>query len=296
MEWAPTTRQIFFVGGDHNGCEKFISYSTVSNSWTIEARPGHLGSCPAQDHSYNYNALDPVGGYFFYNGERYNIAAKAWDLSFSFPSDAYYSRSNWSVEWTSHGYTLFTKNETNPAADVAWVYNFQTRNWSNIAQGTGSTFNIHVMSQYNPTSRVTVFGGGDDTNYLYRLDANRNVTKLKSSPIADLSLHPGRGIVATPEPVTGGFLFYTASGAFYHLDAVADRWTTLSGTANFPFAGLGTVNELASVAIPEYGVVVFVQAIPSSSAKMWVYRHAQGGGTPLPPVIVPDAPAALQAH
>jgi hypothetical protein len=95
MEWDPTTEQIFFVGGDHNGCEKFVSYSAASNSWTIEPTPSWLPSCPSQNHSYNYHALDPVNGRYFYqdgnnNLWRYDIGSQSWDLSFSLPLVPYY--------------------------------------------------------------------------------------------------------------------------------------------------------------------------------------------------------------
>ena len=276
MEWHPQSREIFFLGGDHNGCEKFISYSTLQNQWTIEPRPSFLPSCPTQNHSYNYNALDPTGGSFFYANNRYNIASGSWDLSFGLPSGPYYERSNWSAEWTSHGYTVFAKTGSGQnVSDSVFAYNFQTGNWSNIGAGTGSSANIHVLSQYNPTSKIAIFGGGDNTNRLYRLDEHGAVTRLQSGPIPVLTLHPNSGVVVTPEPVSGGFLFYTASGQFYHLDAETDTWTALS-SQNLPFAHVGTINHIASVAVPEYGVVAYIQVVNYSYAEMWIYRYADG--------------------
>ncbi|MEM9072684.1 MAG: MYXO-CTERM sorting domain-containing protein [Myxococcota bacterium] len=287
MEWSPGSRQFFFFGGDHNGCENFAIYDGDENEWRRAPRPDWAPGCPSQNHSYNYHALDTDNGYYFafdqYDLEiwRYDIARDRWDQSIPRPSgDTYYARSNWSLEYTSFGLTLVGKNGE-ADRDVVSRYDVETETWIEVAQ-VPATEVIHVMSQYNPTSDVMIFGGGDDVDRLHRLDADGTTTPLSRGPIASFSLHPRGGVVAVPDPATGAFLFFWAeTNSFYALDAVEDSWTLLS-TEDYPFSDLGSANDLVAAGVPNYGVVVFVRTTRDGE-RMWVYKHAESAGVPVPP-------------
>ncbi|PYV44929.1 MAG: hypothetical protein DMG06_04500 [Acidobacteria bacterium] len=65
IKWDPVTRQLFYVGMDHNQAnpsqtQRFVSYSDSNNTWQILPSTSwmHTGATPS--HGYDHMALDPV--------------------------------------------------------------------------------------------------------------------------------------------------------------------------------------------------------------------------------------------
>src|SRR5262245_47789934 len=81
--WDPDSRQLFFVGGDHNDLPQFISYSEDTNTWEQHPRPGWMGS--GTMHGYDHSAIDPSRRFVYHRPfasthvYRYDIDNDAWN-------------------------------------------------------------------------------------------------------------------------------------------------------------------------------------------------------------------------
>jgi hypothetical protein len=127
-----------------------------------------------------------------------------------------------------------------------------------------------------------IFGGGDDNDQFYKMDANENIVPLSPTPGIEIGTHSYDGIL-TVDPVSGDYLVITVDAQFWQYDVVRDMWTQLSALVpHFAayFASTKTDNLIASP-ISNYGVVMVVQWLPSGS-KVWLYKH-QKQVRPLPP-------------
>ena len=60
--WDPSTRQLFYLGGDHNDPARFVAYADDTNAWKRLPQPEWLGTTAT--HGYDHNAIDAVRGNF----------------------------------------------------------------------------------------------------------------------------------------------------------------------------------------------------------------------------------------
>ncbi len=63
-----------------------------------------------------------------------------------------------------------------------------------------------------PNSFAVIFGGGNGTRVLYKIDANRTVTRMKDAPVS-FSSSGGAGVL-TVDPVSGDYLVFPSDGSF----------------------------------------------------------------------------------
>src|SRR5688572_26324453 len=83
IKWDPTSRQLFFLGGDHADLPQFIRYAENTNSWARLPRPSWMGS--GTMHGYDHTAIDSQRRFLYHrpypggsNIHRYNIDTQAW--------------------------------------------------------------------------------------------------------------------------------------------------------------------------------------------------------------------------
>ena len=62
--WDPTTRQLLFIGGDHNGTARFVSYTDTTNSWQIQTQPSWIPSTVM--HGYHHTAINAGSGILYH--------------------------------------------------------------------------------------------------------------------------------------------------------------------------------------------------------------------------------------
>jgi hypothetical protein len=169
------------------------------------------------------------------------------------------------------------------------------------------------VMRYNPITHQVVFGGGvpiatSDPNNgkrLYTLSAKLQITALPLAPYqVALSGAVGTAIFV-PDPVTGHFLLYATpdgiTGFAYELDTAALKWTQLPSSVYPPFfqnSVDGPVFGTVATAIPEYGVIAFIDYEFPPKGKVLVYKHAAGlqsvptTPTPTPAPLPAPSPAS----
>ncbi len=154
----------------------------------------------------------------------------------------------------------------------------QTGQWRQLADRLRIGY-IDNFIEYNPVHRVMLFGGGNDfPRDLYKLDASGAVTKLRDAPIA-------LGVtftVVSVDPASGKYLVL-APGGLHEYDIVADTWSAISSPV--PSVLMPPDDGLIEAPVTTHGVVMYVKYLFGGS-KVYLYKHSQSSGTPLPVVTI----------
>lgn len=272
--WDPKTRQVFFLGQGHYSDLKFIRYTDDDNTWREFPTPpwwsrdekrgfGPIG------HAYDNNALDPVGGYFFHQQygtqtvHRYDIAKDTWDKLPAVPKNLGQGGHSSALEWfpelgglariSGHIVSVFPGG---PGKENEW------RLVSNKKVPLGE---LHYFAEYNPVHKVMIFGGGNKSNAIYKVDKDGAVTALKEPPIRSLS--NTHTYIITADPVSGDYLVVShPDKKFFAYDVVRDSWKELPD--QFPEYG----SLVVATPINTYGVIMYCS---QKSAKVYLYKHAR---------------------
>jgi hypothetical protein len=282
--WDPVARRVRFVGEGHYSDLKFITYSDATNAWVVEPDPyWFCGAGQCIGHGYDLNAMDPATGdhYFHRFNTRYfyhfNAATSAWDSLPDIPqsvldivciagADEYFPEL---------GGMVYVNGDGDPSRNGSvYLYRPAQRQWtllgSNLPMG-----GYHNFAAYNPTVHAMLFGGGNGSRDIYRLDASGQITTLRQAPI-------NLGIVsslAVPDPVTGNYLIFGADKSFWEYDIRTDSWRLIS-TSTLPIhvvATDGAVWGVVAVPITTYGVTMFLK-YDTSNPKLYLYKHAASTG------------------
>jgi hypothetical protein len=120
----------------------------------------------------------------------------------------------------------------------------------------------HNIAKYNPVNRSVIFGAGNGSKTLHRLDAQGNITRLKDAPfIIRIS-----STVTAVDPVSGDLLVLNMEdkNKFYALDLKQNDWRQL---ADAP------ITDGVAAPISTHGVTLFFSSRP---ARVFLYKHAVG--------------------
>lgn len=180
--------------------------------------------------------------------------------------------------WTSYfGGVL---NLYDPLSDT-WFYQASVPPFSG---GTGGG-QYHEVAAYSAVLNCAVAGGGNEyPTKLFRLDSDRSITILTTSPIA-VGVHSSADNKANlcVDPVTGKFLLL-GNGVMYELDPTGTGTYTLLSAPPSSVGDQSTSHgAVLSCAIPDYGVVVYFVGHGGTNVQMWLYKHA--ASTPPPPPL-----------
>jgi len=148
----------------------------------------------------------------------------------------------------------------------------------------------HNFIEYNPVHKLVIFGGGNGSSDVYRIDGAGKITKMRNAPIA---LGILKTIVAV-DPVSGKYLVFTDDDRFYEYDVTSDTWARQQ--RSFPSLHISDGIQTVEAGITNYGVNMFVK-YDYTQATVWLYKHT-GGGVQSPPgdVLAPDAPSNLRVQ
>jgi hypothetical protein len=278
--WEPKTQQWLFLGGDHNDQPRFVTYSADTNAWKIVPQPDWLGNGAL--HGYDHNTIDPDRGIFYhrpYNSpvvRRYDIAAGKWTALPELATDQYLSC----------------------CVGIAWFPELDGLVWANGGGGKGHVFLFrekdqkwimpakdlpmgpyHNFAEYSPVHKVVIFGGGNGSSDLYKLDANGKVTTQKKAPIGLGTMQS----IVTVDPVSGDFLVFGKNGSFYVYDVVKDEWKLQEGKVPiFEPARVADnkVWHVTATPVSNYGVTMFVKYHFADPPLGWVYlyKHSAAKG------------------
>src|SRR5499427_3031004 len=219
--WDPTSRQVLFVGQGHYSALKFITYDAAANVWKLRETPpwwkgdAQSGKGPI-GHAYYNNAIDPVRGIFYLHQSatrlvhRYDVAKAAWTTLPEITGAV-----------TGHGtaiaYFPERKGLVRVLGGTVHFFSEEKNEWTRLpdklAMGP-----YHNVAHYSAAHKVVLFGGGNNSKDLYRLDAEGNITKIKPAPV-EVGINTA---VVMSDPVSGDFLVLHKDDNFYALDPVKD--------------------------------------------------------------------------
>ncbi len=265
--WDPTSRQVLFIGGPHDGLGKFITYDEATNTWRQEPDPQPQEMLST--HGYDHNTINPRTGDFFFRPYdrpdiwRYNIPTRTWSRQTRIPNVEYNCCGAIEYFPDRNGILFVGRNE------IAF-YSFSWRMWSS-PMTTVKTGPYHATAEYSPVDKVMVFGGGSGVNTIYVMDAKGNIKRGADSPVP---LDSGGHAIFTADPASGKFLLFGEDASFHVYDALTDRWQVQ--TQRPPFFDVGQYGPVScSIAIPisTHGVVM-VLTYNARRPTVFLYKHA----------------------
>ncbi len=85
----------------------------------------------------------------------------------------------------------------------------------------------HNLSSYNPVHHIMIFGGGNGSQDLYRLDGDGTTARIADPPrtIGIGYDDVGNRSILTVDPASGDYLVYWSADGIYGYDVAADAWS-----------------------------------------------------------------------
>ncbi len=269
MAWDPVNRNVYFVGSDHNyepgsyTSTRFVNYSDATNSWG-KTLPAPAGA--DLNHAYDHNALDPTTGDLYFSN--YSDYGQATVRRFNVRQGGGWSDLNAKAPAPSLQAALTFVPELNALVffSTGGVYKYSNNSW--VSLGSVSGLDYHLIAEYNPVHKVTVFGGGNGISTMYKLSSTGQISSLKNAPLS-LSL---QSMEFSVDPVSGEYLVLSPS-TFYAYNVTSDSWRTLPAPPSSVWNEVPQNMSLVAVPVNTYGVVMYVTC-DGPSCRVNVYKHA----------------------
>lgn len=271
--WDSKSQKLFFVGGGHYAGMEFISYDAQTNIWQEFPDP-YWFSGVETCHAYHGNAIDVSRGFLFFlrcNSRtvyQYSIERAEWS---QLPNNTSGSQSiAMALEYFPEmdGLVHVINGEVN-------ILNKRTSQWSTLAKDLAMG-DYHNFAEYNPVHKVVLLGGGNDSNKMYKLSANGQITALRPAPF---SLAISRALI-TVDPVSGDYLIFGGNDKFYAYNIAADSWTPEPAPTVPIFKKVADESNIfGCIATPVagYGVTMFVKLVLEQGARVYLYKHSDAG-------------------
>ncbi len=262
--WDERSQQVLFVGQVHlKGPPTFIAYSARENGWKRMPTPKWAEKLK-WFHAYENNAADSARGVFFHHASasthvhRYDVAKDRWttlpDLKAA----------------TGHGTALeyfpAMKGLVRVYGGGTWFWSEEKNTWSQLAAKLDMG-PYHNFAASSPKFKMVLFGGGNGSKKIYRLDAQGKITAGKQAPVG---LGIGRSLNVV-DPVSGELLVLSKDKKFLAYHPGKDEWRELPATDG-PTAKYGG-HSVSAAALSNYGVVLFFSSRPQGM-KTFLYKHA----------------------
>lgn len=292
--WNPNTREIEFLGKGHMAEHKHVSYSETNNRWVTRTRPGWacgvVSNCYGMGHGYHHSAMNPATGDMYARIQssgtvyKWTRSTQSWAQLPQAPSLEIASALEYSPEL---GGLLYAG--TRNGLGELHLYRESTGSWTQLAGGL-SMGPYHNVAVHNPVHKVVVFGGGNGSNQLYKVDASGKVSAIAAAPA-------GVGIlqsVFTADPASGRYLLFSSAGGFYEYDVSSNVWRTLSSTG-VPLFRSDDANRIwmrVAVPVSTHGVVAFLAEGGDANTRVMLYRHA-ASTAPAADTTPPAPPASI---
>jgi hypothetical protein len=270
--WDPNSQQVLFVGQGHYSALKFISYDAATNTWKVRPTPPWWKGDPESGkgpigHAYYNNTIDPSRGLFYLHQSatrlvhRYQVARDEWSTLPEIKGAA-----------TGHGTALAWFPEMKGLLRVlggnVHFFNDEKNEWTKLESGL-TMGPYHNVAQYAAGSRVVLFGGGNNSKDLYKLDATGKITACKPAPV-EVGINTA---IVTSDPVSGAFLVLHKDDRFYSYEPARDRWNELP-TEGMPFTMKGSSFDVVATPISNHGVTLFFTA-QRKGLKVFLYKHSR---------------------
>ena len=134
----------------------------------------------------------------------------------------------------------------------------------------------HNFAEYSPVHKIVIFGGGNGSRDLYKLDASGQVTALRQAPIGLGTMQS----LVTVDPVSGDFLVFGKAGGFYVYDVAADSWKQQPGKAPIfspTRVADNKVWHVTAAPVSTYGITLFAKYYHADPPRAWVYLYKHQG-------------------
>jgi hypothetical protein len=258
-----------------------------------------LGNDGCLNHAYDHNTTDTTRNYHYFRTYsssyvrelfRYDIVAGKWENLPSIPTSLPAPSQTTVLKYFPEMDGLVLVSNSQSPATVLF-FDLKTQQWRLLAKDL-PIGGLHPIGQYNPVHKVVIFGGGNDNSDLYKLDSTGTVTKLKNvPPEIPFRISGSTGITLTVDPVSGKYLALTQTQLFYEYDVITDTWKLLNITP--PISATHTV----ATPVGRHGVMMFINnGGLGTKSKVYLYKHASGGGIPVPSdTTPPTVPGNLTA-
>jgi len=261
--WEPKSQQVLFVGQGHYSALKFIAYSAATNAWKEMPTPVWWKGNPKTGkgpigHAYQNNTIDPAKGLLYHHQSatplvhRYDVATGEWSTLPELTGAAV-------GHGTALAYFPERKGLVRVLGGTVHFFDEQTNAWSVLREKVPMG-PYHNIAKYNPVDKSVIFGAGNGSKTLHRLDANGAVTQLKEAPfVIRIS-----STVTAIDPVSGDLLVLSMEDRrkFYALSLKQNEWRQL------PDAPIG---EGVAASIDAHGVLICFSHRPE---KVFLYKHA----------------------
>ena len=263
--WDAVSRQALFVGQVHlKGPPVFIAYSAKTNTWRRMPTPKWAERLK-WFHAYENNAADSARGVFYHHSSdsplvhRYDVAKDEWTTLPKLEGP------------TGHGTALEyfpeRKGLVRVLGGTVWFWSEAKNAWTRLAEKLDMG-PYHNFASYSPKFELVLFGGGNDSRAIYRLDAGGKITAGKSAPV-DLGIGRSLSVV---DPVSGELLVLSKGGKFHAYDPDKDAWRELPARG-VPFPKYDG-HSVSAVPMGEEGVVLFFSSRPQGM-KTFLYKHSE---------------------
>lgn len=294
MAYDPIGKQIHFIGCDHNQTSKHIVFDEASDAWSLLQDPMPWGQ-PSDGsgttaHGYNHSVWDTTNG-------------KLWHRPYGGTD---WRRKDGATTWGTVGYggggPLFNASAALGAAfhpNLGPNGSLVICQLENGADGACMTTDpvtlahtvrsstltgvgdYHNFALYGPGVDLVWMGSGNGSAKNWTINASGTVAAKDDIPapigMIGPSLNPSLPVY---NPSTGKFTVFKSSTVWYDFDPTAGRgsqWASRGGTvdlfASNVYLGTDPTYGTVAVALPAYGVVVFVKAWSSSqNAQMWLWK------------------------
>src|SRR5262249_23766286 len=138
------------------------------------------------------------------------------------------------------------------------------------------------FAEYSPVHKVMIFGGGNGSSDLHKLDANSKVTTQKKAPIGLGTMQT----IVTLDPVSGDFLVFSKNGSFYVYHVLNHAWKLPEG--KLPSLGrtrvaANKVGHVTAAPLSSFGVTMFVKYYNADPPRAWVYLYKHSDAKPAAP-------------
>jgi hypothetical protein len=262
------------VGGDHGDRPKFAAYSEATNTW--QELPQQPWMQPTS-HGYDHSGLNPLTGEFYhrpFNSRtvyRFSPGSGQWSALPAIP-DSVMDYNNCCVGmdyFPALGGLVYASVGNNNL--ILWED--ATSQWRPLAAGLAMG-PYHSFAEYNPVRRVVVFGGGNDSSDMHKVDAAGVVTTLAPAPF-----HVGIqwGAVFTVDPASGEYVVLRQNGQLYGYDVMSDYWRLLSQTAPVTTTTYDNpIHGVVATPVGTYGVILFVTSNGPGQCRVTLYKHNAG--------------------
>src|SRR6185369_14194099 len=298
MPWNTKNKSIEIIGMDHNYPSlRHVRYDEPSNQFILVADDAGLG----QAHGYDHVQVNPYSGDVYYRvyhlgaeplvPKRKTLGASSFvDLP---PGvDAGYQQVDIGTCWwggafdgasAQGGYFIYNSGDTSlpgsatdgrvvvfdPVSNT-WIFN--QRSMSPFNATAGST--MGSVSAYSAVKNVAVYGGCADTpTKSWRMDQHGAVTAMPTAP-AGVTVGIQNGNLNC-DPTSGNFLVLSGGNLWELNSDGSGTWTKQIGTRQPPanMNPTGGTNGIFSTALPEHGVVAYVQQTSNNGGTFWLYKH-----------------------